>query len=126
MTYAEKLKDPRWQKLRLKILERDEWTCANCQAVDVSLHVHHHQYLKGKAPWDYPEENFETLCEVCHEEKEDMLQELRKIGSGLPCEELDMLRMIAWYVSKDYWVRGGNLVCVLEKLCRDREGACSA
>ncbi len=27
MTYAEQLKDPRWQKRRLEILQRDEWRC---------------------------------------------------------------------------------------------------
>lgn len=27
MTYAEKLKDPRWQKKRLRILERDAFAC---------------------------------------------------------------------------------------------------
>jgi len=30
VTYAEKLKDPRWQKKRLEIMERDEWTCQWC------------------------------------------------------------------------------------------------
>ena len=30
MKYSEKLRDPRWQKARLKVLERDNWTCVNC------------------------------------------------------------------------------------------------
>lgn len=28
--YAEKLRDPRWQKLRLQVMERDEWMCEIC------------------------------------------------------------------------------------------------
>jgi 5-methylcytosine-specific restriction endonuclease McrA len=29
-TYGDKLKDPRWQKRRLEIFKRDEWTCQQC------------------------------------------------------------------------------------------------
>lgn len=28
--YKEKLKDPRWQKKRLQIFERDDWCCQKC------------------------------------------------------------------------------------------------
>lgn len=30
MTYSQKLRDPRWQKKRLEILERDSFTCQHC------------------------------------------------------------------------------------------------
>jgi 5-methylcytosine-specific restriction endonuclease McrA len=91
MTYAEKLKDPRWQKKRLQILERDNWQCQSallCQ-IDVepleptnclkeffvwkrdrsnpTLHVHHKKYRKGADPWDYPDDELITLCAPCHE-----------------------------------------------------------
>lgn len=65
ITYAEKLKDPRWQKLRLKILERDNWTCRYCGDTETTLHVHHRHY-EGKEPWDTPEELLDTLCVDCH------------------------------------------------------------
>lgn len=64
MTYAEKLKDPRWQRKRLEIMERDEWACVNCFAKNKTLHVHHDQY-KGE-PWDAPSHCLFTLCEDCH------------------------------------------------------------
>jgi hypothetical protein len=67
MNYAEKLKDPRWQKLRLEIFTRDEWMCRNCQDNENTLTVHHLTYSPGKDPWDYPLENFLTLCKSCHE-----------------------------------------------------------
>lgn len=67
MKYSEKLKDPRWQKKRLEILERDEWCCQCCFDNETTLHVHHKIYLKGKDPWDYPNEVLKTLCEKCHE-----------------------------------------------------------
>jgi len=73
-TYAEKLKDPRWQKMRLQILERDGFVCRRCQSKEKTLHVHHAFYSKGKAPWEYDPKFLQTLCEECHElaEKERM------------------------------------------------------
>lgn len=64
-TYAQKLKDPRWQKKRLKVMERDNFTCRDCRADDKPLHVHHCHYAKGD-PWDTPTELLLTLCEDCH------------------------------------------------------------
>jgi len=67
--YSEKLKDPRWQKKRLEVLERDNWKCQNCGDEQSMLAVHHLYYEKGKEPWDYPLEAFKTLCELCHEDE---------------------------------------------------------
>lgn len=39
--YSEKLKNPRWQKKRLEIFERDGWKCRACQDEKSTLHVHH-------------------------------------------------------------------------------------
>lgn len=64
MTYAEKLKDPRWQKIRLKIFERDNWQCCKCSDKEQTLHVHHLKYHGN--PWDAPIENLITLCSECH------------------------------------------------------------
>ena len=66
MTYSQKLKDPRWQKKRLQILERDNWKCKGCLDSERTLHVHHLSYEKGKEPWEYDDLNFITLCEECH------------------------------------------------------------
>jgi hypothetical protein len=67
--YRKKLLDPRWQKKRLKILERDEWECQHCGDDESTLHVHHLCYLKGYEPWDYLDKMLITLCESCHEEE---------------------------------------------------------
>ncbi len=69
-TYAEKLKNPLWQKKRLDILSRDNWTCCvtGCHETTKTLHVHHLDYISGKEPWEYPNEYFITVCEDCHEE----------------------------------------------------------
>lgn len=65
MTYAEKLKDPRWQKKRLKILERDEWTCQLCGDDKTTLNVHHKKYT-GE-PYEAKDDDLITFCERCHE-----------------------------------------------------------
>lgn len=67
--YKQKLLDPRWQKLRLRILERDDWTCQICWNKEETLHVHHRIYSKGGEPWDTPEWALVTLCATCHEEE---------------------------------------------------------
>lgn len=66
MTYSEKLKDPRWQKKRLEIMQRDKFTCRACDEQKKTLNVHHLNYEKNKDPWDYDDLNLVTLCEDCH------------------------------------------------------------
>ena len=68
--YAEKLKDPRWQKRRLEVFERDDWTCQECGATDRTLHIHHKFYRRGLEPWQYSDAALDTLCEDCHRLKE--------------------------------------------------------
>lgn len=68
-TYAEKLKDPRWQRKRLEILNRDEFACRDCGNKRDTLHVHHCSYAHGREPWDYDDSNLRTLCETCHESR---------------------------------------------------------
>jgi hypothetical protein len=70
MTYAEKLKDPRWQKKRLEVMQRDDFKCKLCNDKSNTLHVHHKSYQYGKEPWDYELDNFDTLCVPCHELEE--------------------------------------------------------
>jgi hypothetical protein len=65
LNYFEKLKDPRWQKKRLKIFERDNWQCQSCGKKEETLVVHH-KFYTSKDPWDEPEENLATLCSFCH------------------------------------------------------------
>lgn len=67
MEYAQKLKDPRWQKKRLDILNRDSFSCQKCFDDKNTLHVHHIKYFKGKEPWDIEDRYLITLCESCHE-----------------------------------------------------------
>jgi hypothetical protein len=74
-TYQEKLLDPRWQKKRLEIFERDQWTCQSCLATDKTLHVHHRFYRPDREPWEYEDIALITLCKDCHEFEPDELKQ---------------------------------------------------
>lgn len=65
VTYSDKLKDPRWQRKRLEIFQRDNFTCRLCADATTELQVHHQQY-KGANPWDADNEFLITLCCDCH------------------------------------------------------------
>ena len=66
MTYAERLKDPRWQRKRLEVFERDGWKCRFCGDHTSMLIVHHTEY-HGSNPWDTPKEKLLTYCETCND-----------------------------------------------------------
>jgi hypothetical protein len=66
--YAELLRDPRWQKKRLEVFNRDNFKCVKCGDDKSELNVHHYFY-DGRDPWDYELQSLETLCRCCHEKK---------------------------------------------------------
>lgn len=92
MTYAEKLRDPRWQKKRLEILQRDDWKCVHCLRGDIELQVHHLVYAK-KDPWDYPNPLLQTLCRDCHEIRQELTDKasnaLRISLKDIPTDRLE-------------------------------------
>ena len=65
--YSELLKNPRWQRKRLAIFERDNWACQLCKSTTKTLAVHHTKYDGYKEPWDYEDAELMTVCEECHE-----------------------------------------------------------
>lgn len=64
--YSAKLADPRWQRKRLEIFNRDNWTCQHCKDKTTQLEIHHTEYWAGKQPWDYPDDMLITVCRNCH------------------------------------------------------------
>lgn len=69
--YSEKLRDPRWQKRRLDIFQRDEFSCQICQDTTSTLHVHHRRYIAGREPWENEDRDLVTLCESCHSTEQE-------------------------------------------------------
>ncbi len=65
--YSEILKDPRWQRKRLEVLQAKEFTCEDCGDTENTLHVHHRYYIGHRLPWNYPDFCYQVLCKDCHE-----------------------------------------------------------
>lgn len=83
--YMAKLRDPRWQKHKNGVLERDGYTCTWCGAGledGRNLQVHHGFYSRElENPWEYPIDSLYTLCEKCHEQAEVLKsQVLERLG----------------------------------------------
>lgn len=70
-SYAEMLRNPLWQKKRLEIMQRDDFTCQHCGSKERELQVHHRIYHKGAKPWEYEDNELITLCDRCHEAETD-------------------------------------------------------
>lgn len=85
-SYTEKFNDPRWQKKRLKIFERDCFSCSLCGESGSTLSVHHGFYEFGMDPWDYPDGSLHTVCQACHEQADDARRLLRALIGSLLLE----------------------------------------
>jgi 5-methylcytosine-specific restriction endonuclease McrA len=85
-TYTAKLKDPRWQKKRLEVLQCADWACEVCKDTKSMLHVHHKQYFKGRAPWEYDGDQLAVLCEACHKSTHNTPDILIEVTSRLPVD----------------------------------------
>ena len=83
-TYAEKLKDPRWQKKRLEVLGDANFTCEVCHDNESPLHVHHKFYLKNREIWEYDREQLACLCESCHTNQHEEDARLKELISCIP------------------------------------------
>lgn len=77
-TYSEKLQDPRWQKKRLLIMQRDGFKCTKCGDTKTTLHVHHKRYTH-EDPWKHLNSDLTTLCANCHK-NEHYVIEMREEG----------------------------------------------
>ena len=78
-----------WQKKRLEILERDNWTCRSCgkdkdTLGDALLNVHHIYYISGKKPWEYPDKLLITFCEDCHKKRHEIMLYIHEGLSKMP------------------------------------------
>jgi hypothetical protein len=91
-----KYKDPRWQKRRLEIFERDNWACTLCGESDKTLHVHHAYYESDLDPWDYDQKTLHTLCDDCHDAANDLRRDLHyEVGKLWIEAQFALLEMLA-------------------------------
>jgi hypothetical protein len=106
ITYKEQLKDPRWQRLRLQILDAANWGCEDCGRRDLELHVHHCAYMPRRAAFEHKHDLLMALCYECHERRqrlEDTFRiELGRITRHLPAAQLEAE---TWRIIKDVATR---------------------
>lgn len=65
-SYAEQLRDPRWQRVRLRVFERADFRCQMCGDKRRTLEVHHSFYERRKMAWEYPLPSLICVCHLCH------------------------------------------------------------
>lgn len=90
-SYSELLKDPRWQRRRLEIMQRDMFECTVCEDKTSTLHVHHKVYRKGLKPWEAPDGDLVTVCESCHELYEEQKSRLTELVAKMTFHDLDLV-----------------------------------
>lgn len=67
MKYADQLLSPKWQKLRLEVMQAADWKCERCGDAETTLHVHHPEYRRGAMAWEYEPNELQCLCSNCHD-----------------------------------------------------------
>lgn len=100
-TYAEKLKDQRWEDKRIHILRRDGNCCKLCGSCE-NLHVHHILYEEDTDPWDYDENYLLTVCEFCHNRIHSQLQQNSYLKERLRTIEDDLIYRTMRYLTNAY------------------------
>lgn len=94
-TWAERCKDPRWQRLRMDRMTADDWKCHDCGATRQTLNVHHRFYRYGADPWEYELSEIITLCEQCHKDTETRLFEIKRLaGMGTKRDQGKILEFL--------------------------------
>ena len=68
-SYQNLLSSPKWQRKRLEVLNKSNFTCEVCGDNEATLHVHHKRYVNKARPWDTPDELLISLCESCHKQE---------------------------------------------------------
>ena len=99
LSYSEKLRDPRWQRKRLEVMERAGFACESCGDNQSTLSVHHGYYESKREPWEYDSDTLWCLCEPCHKSAEGDRRDLVKAIGRLHPD------------------KGGSVLEVLEVLC---------
>ena len=106
-TYSDLLRDPRWQRKRLEVLNFADWHCERCGDGDSTLHVHHKRYVKGRAPWEYDIQELAVLCAACHDCEHELAVQRTEFLSRMdldgPCGIDDLMALVAGFVDS----RGG-------------------
>lgn len=104
MAYSDLLRDPRWQRKRLEVMQRDDFMCRECGDDSTTLNVHHGYYVRGRMPWEYELESLRTLCEPCHELLTGQIAEARQLIGEVSSEHMErVLGLLRTYAAMARW-----------------------
>ena len=114
-TYIEKLRDPRWQRRRLEVLNAANFKCRDCRAADKTLHIHHAYYERGRDPWDYPSDSLLSLCDECHDDRQSWQNWILRELAILDMQDIE--RVYGMAVALADWASGkpGLRACEADK-----------
>jgi hypothetical protein len=107
-SYSELLRDPRWQRKRLEIMERANWQCEACGDAGTTFNVHHKLYRKGAAPWEYSSDELAALCENCHKAEHHAKETLNTLIASFDQFDLDRLLGYAESLAAIVEIRDGE------------------
>lgn len=96
VNYADFLKSPQWQRVRLEVFQRDNFKCVACSNDSEQLHCHHQDYKDRLNP-----AKCSSLCASCHERLEEIIKLVR--ANPVECASEDLHFLIAVLISN----RGG-------------------
>lgn len=107
-------------------MQRDNFACTECLDKFNNLQVHHDYYTYDTMPWDYPDNCYRTLCELCHTKEEFYKWMNRKgrvclIKLGLTLEETqEVVEMICRRVKENLY--SDDVLLYMEDLKRQLDG----
>jgi hypothetical protein len=125
MTYQEQLEDPRWQKKRLEVFQRDNFTCQRCWSSKKQLHAHHRYYISGRMAWQYSASALLTLCRDCHREVKEGQAYLYD-AYGPSCDESVLCLLIENATALDHGATAARAILeAVEELKQQEPGLAS-
>lgn len=125
-SYFEQLRDPRWQKRRLEIFERDRWRCTECGAKDSEIHVHHARYHSGKKPWEYADSDLRTMCAPCHKSHTEITREVRGDLYNMLQEDIDTAANAMRALTGLFFLGGPEEIEIITEITRQTSRAAIA
>lgn len=93
MTYANKLKNPKWKAFSKNAIRSKGGFCDSCKQNGKVIQCHHNFYDLSREPWEYDIGEVRVLCSECHESFHFNLNEIRK--NFLPYFDCGSLQILA-------------------------------
>lgn len=119
MDYKEQIKSPKWQKKRLEVMQKDNFTCQLCGNTESMLNVHHLSYHRDRNIWEYEEWELITLCENCHKEEHSSMDDIINEIDSIKSRGVTMREIIAVLDSIDVHLYLGHDDCIYNLVGED-------